>query len=383
MKNNGNFYCNQKFWWLTVNLEKHNISSCCAASPQQANINWITKNPGQLFNAPELQDERRAMLNNIPVSSCNSSCWNAESQGLPSRRTIMSGDTVTHNFIDAQPETLNIIVGSDCNMTCVYCCKFYSTAWSRDVVKKSYEVISADDRFVVNTTDRILSRLSQKDLLQSNHRQILLDEIIRLCQTSSLTEIMITGGEPFLYLYLEQIIEAIPAGVSLKVWSGLGVDESRFKKEIAKLPKDTTVIVSAENVKERYEFVRHGNTWQRFLNNIETLKNAGINYEFNATVTNLTVFGLPDFIKYAGNVPITFSACTDPDFLSVGVLDQESKKLVRHSTGILPDFVSRALEVSPTENQIHNLKKYASDYSQRRQLDLSIFPRSFVNWLEQ
>lgn len=378
---NDRFYCNQKFWWLTVDLEKSQTFSCCAASPQKANVSWIKENPGHLFNNPELQTERRLMLDNQPVSSCQASCWKAESHGLPSRRTVMMGDQKTHTSVDSYPEILHIIVGTDCNMTCVYCCKFYSTAWTRDILKKSYPIKVLDDRFTINNTDKILAQLSQKDLAASVQRQVLLDEIARQYKSPTLKEVMITGGEPFLYLDLEQLVLGIPDNISVKIWSGLGVNESRFAKEVSKLPKNVTVVISAENIEKNYEFARHGNTWQRFLNNIETLKNAGISYEFNATVTNLTIFGLLDFVKFAGNVPVTFSPCTDPDFLAINVLDSESKQLIRSNLHLLPEFVAQTLEVDPTEEQVYNVKSYINEYSQRRQLDLSIFPACFVDWI--
>ena len=130
-----NFYCNQKFWWLSVDLEKFQTFSCCAATPQRVNLSWVKENPGQIFNTPLLQQERTMMLDNQPVSSCSSSCWVPESQGMPSRRLTTNGQLSTHSSVVSSPETLNIVVGTDCNMTCVYCCKFYSTAWSRDISK--------------------------------------------------------------------------------------------------------------------------------------------------------------------------------------------------------------------------------------------------------
>ena len=172
------YYCNQKFWWLSVDLGKFQTYSCCAATPQRVDLSWIKQNPGQIFNTPILQQERQMMLEDKPVSSCNSSCWIPESQGMPSRRITASGTTLTHQNIISSPEILNVIVGTDCNMTCVYCCKFYSTAWGKDVAENSYHVDSGDDRFVINSTDRVLPFISQKEIATSSKRQFMTDEII-------------------------------------------------------------------------------------------------------------------------------------------------------------------------------------------------------------
>jgi organic radical activating enzyme len=377
-----NFYCNQKFWWLSVDLEKFQTFSCCAATPQRVNLSWVKENPGQIFNTPLLQQERTMMLDNQPVSSCSSSCWVPESQGMPSRRLTTNGQLSTHSSVVSSPETLNIVVGTDCNMTCVYCCKFYSTAWSRDISKGAYPVERSDDRFVINDTDRVLQHISQKEIASSTTRQLMLKEIATLCQESSLKEVMITGGEPFLYLDLHRLIESIPQTVNVKVWSGLGVDEKRFARELQRLSKNVSVVISAENIGDAYEFVRYGNTWQRFTANIQELKEQGINYEFNATVTNLTVAGLKNFIEWADGAPINFQPCTDPDYLSIGVLDPDTKAMIESNIYGLPDFINKALKVEPTQKQVYNLKSYIKEFAQRRSLSLEVFPPTLVSWLQ-
>jgi len=378
-----NYYCNQKFWWLSVNLEKLSSYSCCSATPQRINLSWLKKNTGQIFNTPELQRDREMMLANQPVSSCGSSCWIPESQGVSSRRLTTNGQERTHSNINSSPETINVIVGTDCNMTCVYCCKFYSTAWSRDVSQNTYPVDMSGDRFIINDKDRVLQFISQKEIAASTTRQHILKELIDLCQVSTLREVMITGGEPFLYLDLQKLVAAIPSHVNLKIWSGLGVDEKRFAREVKQLPDNVTVIISAENIGDAYEFIRYGNSWQRFNNNINHLKERNIDYEFNATVTNLTVPGLKDFIDWADGTPIHFQPCTDPDYLSIGVLDVITKNLVKRQAKYLPDFVVDTLEIKPTDKQVHNLRTYIKEFARRRSLSLDVFPSSLTTWLEQ
>jgi hypothetical protein len=192
---------------------------------------------------------------------------------------------------------------------------------------------------------------------------------------------MIIGGEPFLYLDLHKLVSTVPDHLQVSIFSGLGVNEKRFAHEIKKLPKNAKVIVSAESVGPLYEFVRYGNTWQRFINNLDQLKNAGISYEFNCTVSNLTVVGLKEFVDWAGTVPLNFQACTDPSYLSVGVLDPATKVLVRSNTSGLPKFVVPALDIEPEQTQINNFKIYVREFAKRRQLKFSVFPKSLENWI--
>jgi len=374
------YYCNQKFWWLVVNLENQEISSCSSATPQRIDLNWIKEQPGQLFNDPIFQHERKLMLDNKPVSSCAASCLKPETQGISSRRILWEGNKRTHTNITATPEILNIVLGSDCNMTCIYCCKYYSSAWYHDVKNKSYTVEIDGDRYKKNSRDIILDKLSQKDLKKSTSRDILISEILQLYQKPSLQKVQFGGGEPFLYLDLDKIVQAIPSNITIEIMSGLGVNPSRFDKEVAKLPKNTKILISAENTGAAYEFSRFGNTWSRFLENIEILKKHKIEYSFRATVSNVTLPGLLDFVEYANRIPITFQPCTDPDFLSINVLDPVTKDWVRQNLTDFPEFVVQSIDAEPTQTQIDNLKIYLNEFANRRQLDLSFLPESFISW---
>lgn len=323
------------------------------------------------------------MLDNKPVSSCSTSCWIPESTGQTSRRTTTQGQNLTHTNIVSTPETLNIIVGTDCNMTCVYCCKFYSTAWVRDIANGPYPVERTDDRFVINNTDRMLQFVSQKEIAESSSRQHILNELIELCQESSLKQVMITGGEPFLYLDLHKLVTAIPSNVSVEVWSGLGVDEKRFAREIKQLPSNVRIVISVENIAEAYEFARYGNTWQRFNNNLALIRERNISLKFNATVTNLTLPGLRKFIDWAGDTPINFQPCTDPDYLSIEVLDKDTKLQIEQDLPYLPKFIEQSLSVEPTEKQVYNLRSYIKEFTKRRSLSLDALPPTLVSWLEK
>ncbi len=381
------FYCSQKFWWLSVDLDKSQIQSCCSAAPQRINFEWLQQNSGELFNTPELLAERAAMLNGLAVASCNNTCWAAEAQGIASRRLIMNTDQVTHRDLRSDPEILNIMVGKDCNMTCSYCCKHYSTGWIREIQRNGdYAVNARDDRLTLNDRDRVRLYVSQKEL-DTPRRRSLIKEIGTLVHSGKLRGIMISGGEPFLYNDLPDVLSQMPFEVPITIWSGLGVDPKRFQREIntAILYQNCSVVVSAENTEAAYEFNRAGNSWSRFVTNIETLEQQHMSFSFNSVISNLTVFGLKDFVDWAGLVPIAFSACTDPDYLGVHVMDPESKQLILQQIDELPteakNIIVGAIMTEPTPLQIANCRSYVTEFAKRRQLSLDIFPQSFVKWL--
>jgi organic radical activating enzyme len=386
---NPNFYCSQKFWWLSVDLAKRQTLSCCAADPVSIDMAWLNQHPGQLFNTPHLQQERTMMLQNQPVASCNTACWQPESQGKSSRRLVFKSNVLAETDIQASPTELNIIVGNDCNMTCVYCCKQYSSAWLRDLSENGtyHTVDTGDDRFEINNVDRILLKVGQKDLTKSETTQRLLNEIHSILLSSTITQVVITGGEPFLYLGLVELVKSIPSHVKVIIQSGLGVDSRRLRQELEKLPTaQIEVGISAETTDQLYEFVRHGNTWKRLVENIQILKDLRVPYSFTSVVSNLTIHGLAKFTQYADAATVRYYPCNDPDFLSISVLDPVSKDQILQAVDQLPinlkSVIVKSITADPTEQQRCNLNEYVNEFSKRRNLlPSTVLPQSFVDWM--
>jgi organic radical activating enzyme len=387
----GNFYCSQKFWWLSIDLAKRQTLSCCSADPKSIDMSWLNQHPGQLFNSPHLQQERTLMLQNQPVASCNTACWQPESQGKSSRRLVFKSDVLAETDVQASPTELNIIVGNDCNMTCVYCCKQYSSAWLRDLTENGtyHTVDTGNDRFEINNVDRILLRVSQKALDKSESTQCLLTEIRSILLASTIRQVIITGGEPFLYLGLAELVKSIPLHVKVIIQSGLGVDSRRLVQELNKLPaQQIEVGISAETTDQLYEFVRYGNTWKRFSENIQILKDQAVTYSFASVVSNLTVHGLAEFAHYAEDAIVRYYPCNDPDFLSISVLDSASKDQILQSVDQLPlplkSVIVKSIAADPTEPQRYNLNEYVNEFSKRRNiLPSTVLPQSFVDWMAQ
>ena len=365
------YYCSQKFWWLTVEPERRSMASCCAASTQKIDLSWLRNNPGQLFNDPNLLHERQQMLDNEPPSSCEDSCWQAERVGLPSRRTLMKSDIKTHLDIVSSPTVLNINLGSDCNLTCSYCCKQCSTAWLRDIHKNGAYL--DDPRFHINNNDRIVLKLGQKKIKSSESYKLIINEIKKI---KTVNRIEISGGEPLLYNDLVQLVQSLSGPIN--IYTGLGVDSKRLKRILDTLPETITFSISAENTGKLYEFNRYGNTWNNFLTNLDLVRQK-FDYKFAMVVSNLTIHGMEDFKKNVGTGKDTINYCNDPIYLSASVLDPESKTIYQHT---LPDL-STTISNTYSQQQKQNLKTYIHYFAKNRNLDLNIFPKHFISWINQ
>jgi wyosine [tRNA(Phe)-imidazoG37] synthetase (radical SAM superfamily) len=250
-------------------------------------------------------------------------------------------------------------------------------------------VNTGDDRFELNNVDRILLRVSQKALEKSDSTQRLLTEIHSILVSSTITQVVITGGEPFLYLGLAELVKSVPSHIKVIIQSGLGVDSGRLRQELNKLPAmQVEVVISAETVDQLYEFVRYGNTWKRLTENIQILKDLAIPYSFYSVVSNLTIHGLAEFEQYTENAVVRYNPCNDPDFLSISVLDPASKDRILQSVDQLPAgaraVIVKSIAAEPTEPQRRNLKEYVNEFSKRRNiLPSAVLPQSFIDWMSK
>jgi organic radical activating enzyme len=383
MKDSNNFYCNQKFTWLSIDLEKKLTYSCCTAVPAKIDLKWLEKNPGKIFNTPLMQQERQMMLDNKPVSSCELACWQPESANIQSRRLIFQGYKKTHIDIQVEPEILNIILGSTCNLTCSYCCKQYSTAWTREI--KTNGPYLDLDRFRYTKIDQVLEHISQPEHNVSRSTQLLLDEIESL---ENVKEIHITGGEPLLYNSLSEILNSVSEQTKVILTTGLGVNNARFKNQLSKIQNkpNIQILVSSENIGKFYEFNRYGNSYENFLLNLNTLSSLNFNFGFSSVLSNLTIFGVKDFFEKYLEKNIVLSFCNDPDFLRVNVLDPASKEFLAKQFGESnfkhkQEIISYIMQPYSQQQKL-NFSIYLKEFARRRNLDLDIFPVSLLQWLD-
>lgn len=379
-----NFYCSQKFTWLSADFEKKLLYSCCSAQPESVDLTWVDQHPDQLFNTNNLLKEREQMLNNQVVESCHVACWLPESNNLPSRRTQMKTWRMTHTNTHVEhPEILNLILGKTCNLTCVYCCKQYSSAWTKDILNNG--IYLEDPRFLLTTQDRLLSKTSQPELENSNSYKKMLQAVLHF---RAVDKIIISGGEPFLFNNLPDLVNELSDAKSINITTGLGVDPKRLEKMIARINNKSNlqISVSIENCDNFYEFVRYNNAWSRFTTNMTLLQDNGLSISLMSTLSNLTVFGFIDFYQRFCDYPKFYSFVNDPDFLAVNVLDPTSKKIMikmLESTKIeIKDKLINGMNKDCDEQQRQNFSSYLKQFASRRNLSLDLYPNSMLQWLD-
>jgi organic radical activating enzyme len=383
-----------KFRFLKIDLNNTTMYTCDAAAARKIDLDWLETNPGQLFNAEHTVHDRQLMLQNIRNSNCEQNCWPAEDKGSMSPRLFRNGDIKTHTNIYQTPEIIDLTINSDCNLSCSYCCKEYSSSWRKDIIKNGdYNITGLANRYQLTPKDLIIDNQRQNESKNNRNYQLLLNEIKLVAP--GLKKLFVTGGEPLLDNHLIDILVDIPfsSEIDFNLFSGLGMSMNRFKKLLDKISvlsnkyKNFRLKISAESSDKFYEFNRYGNTWNDFQEKINLLKHRNIKFIFHSTVSNLTLFGFCDFRNKFKDIDFTIDFVHHPHMLSPHVLDDDSKTVIRDQLLELDckhiPALLKSLEPTPTDLEKLNLKEFLLEFTKRRtNLSLTIFPPSFLKWAD-
>lgn len=390
MSEDRDYYCRNKFTFLKIDVEQKSTYNCHAATPHPINLTWLQKNPGNLFNTDINVQERKLMLENKRNTSCEQNCYRAEDSGLAGPRILEGGYVRTHLDPIATPEIVDINLTSDCNLACSYCNKTFSTAWRQDLVKHG-DYVDLDSTgynspcYKLMSIDKILSHLSQPEKKKSKQIELLLNEFALM--STGLKKIILTGGEPFLNNSLFELIDMVKHVNEIKIFTGLGLSRQRFHSIVDKLQNysNVTVCVSIENIGGLYEFNRNGARWSETKYMLDQLKQSTVSTMMHSTLSCLTIHGFSEFLSHYNDWELEADLVHVPTFMPLNVIDMTSKeKIVNdlHNNEFKnKQHIISALTVDPSEQQRLHLKSFLQQFSNRRSLNLNVFPESFLNWV--
>lgn len=378
MDKNLPYYCSQKFTYLTVDVDKKTTKSCCDVPEVKIDLTWLKNNPGNLFNNETYINERRDMLNGAKLESCRH-CWINERDGIPSRREIAKTTNVTHQQLRNDPKMINLELGHECNMSCVYCNTHNSTAWQREVIQHGKYPDNVQ-RFEIQPIDLTLSKFSLREKQNLDSSRLILNELKKFKNVDSLE---ISGGEPFLYNNLVDLCHSVDAQ-KISIITGLGVNPKRFQRMLERLPKNIIIVISGEGVGKMYDFVRYGNTYDTFLKNLKAIEKMNYEYCFSSAIGNLTIHGYSKFREIHETENDRMYFISSPNYLTIDLIDEESRKrLLDQNFGLVDLEIKTALTNTRTieEDRLLLCKKFVAEIVNRRNLSLDIFPESFIKYL--
>ena len=329
------------------------------------------------------------MLAGEAVPGCSAACWIPESQGLPSRRLTQASTDPgpwRQRGLRHVPSTITLVVNHTCSLTCSYCAKVFSSSWLKDVVEhRDYNIPGHENRYNASSHDHILHQISQPRLDQS----AIAGDILRQLEANrdSIKDIIIVGGEPLLYSNLERILEMF-ADKNITVFSGLGTTTARLTKLLPVLKRcHVKFKISAENIGDLHEFNRYGSRYPQFRNNFDLLSSQ-CPTSFWSVVSNLTLFGLADFLATNQRHGVGFDIAYEPEFMQPNVMDDHSKHMITErleSWLHIPEIPSilAAMNIPCSYNQQPQLSLFLARFIKTRDVSLNVFPQSFQQWINE
>ena len=248
-----------------------------------------------------------------------------------------------------------------------------------------YNIPGHENRYNASSHDQILHQISQPRLDQS----AIANDILRQLEANRehIKDIIIVGGEPLLYGNLERILEMF-ADKNITVFSGLGTTTARLHKLLPVLKRcHVRLKISAENIGALHEFNRHGSRYAQFRNNFDLI-HSQCPTSFWSVVSNLTLFGLADFLEANHRHGVAFDIAYEPDFMQPNVLDDHSKHMISQRLDSwlhhaeIPGIID-AMNKPCSNNQQQQLSMFLARFIKPRNISLDVFPQSFQHWISQ
>jgi sulfatase maturation enzyme AslB (radical SAM superfamily) len=265
-------YCPDLFNSLFVQKINENqieLGHCCATYPLSPATNTID------FNNDFIQQGRQHFLTTGELPASCSYCTRAEAEGAVSKRSYK---LEWHKKNQTWPtetvfQRLDYNCDNVCNLKCIMCSGYYSSAWREDEVKLGI-------------------RVDQKTK-PTKHNPVVLD-----LDLTNINSVYFNGGEPLMTRdhinVLNRIIEAGRAGETNVSYSSNGTfpltDEMQ---SIWSQFSSVTMYFSIDAVGSVYEYVRYPGIWSEVDCNLREFKQVP-----NLRATVLTTIGLHNVLYF-------------------------------------------------------------------------------------
>lgn len=301
------------------------------------------------------QNQSRQLDDGVPVDDC-SVCWRQEQQGLTSHR-------LTHGHADSN--AIELYLDNTCNQMCSYCSPKFSSEWENSIAKQGqFKNISSSAKQNLSlptkhSVDRWL------DYLQSYISQ----------QQPNSVSLKVLGGEPLMQIRsLQKLIEMNSQQIKqLAINTNLNPPNSKFLDWLlesvpaAKLHFDLSLDATPE-----YNHVpRAGFDAKKFEDNLHKIQQSGVSYRFNSVISVLSVFDLPNYVRWIEPYTVNFFKvnnpdCLDPKWLPKWVLEQIAGQFSNHPL-VFSELLT--LEQSLIDIKLIEQYNYLTQYFSRTDTD--------------
>lgn len=329
---------------------------CCVyQEPTDQNL----KSHSEIKNSPKIIQLQQDLLNGVKTSECQS-CWGNESSNSPSLRTSIlkklnydqldTDDLIQQAIDNKKLKYLWIDSGSVCNLACRSCSHMYSTSLFKE----------HKDRYNYAP----VTGIKKTDVQSLMHEDY-----------SSIAEIMVLGGEPFLNLDHIQIIDEI-----VRQGYSKNAELKYFTNGTVKLPqaierqlsyfKEVKFNLSIDAIGQQFEYIRTNGKWALVEHNLNYLLEVqklhpNTLLSVQITISVLNVLYLVELMQWLDNYKFELIVqwpVTDPVEYTFNILnDQQKSYVVQYLNNSSYDFSSISAHVANTTFNPAALSKFRQE----------------------
>jgi hypothetical protein len=383
--------CSWKWEFLLFNVKSGYATMCCDHDGDRADLNSISKDISVLINSQSMINDRQSMLAGESLPNCQR-CY----RHITENTNI--GGTMYENYNDittsGKLKSLGIMLNTTCLYTCVYCTEHFSSSWYSDIEKNGAYQLHNQSAHNLSTLDKVQHKISIVDVKQSRYYDAL-RELLKSDISDELSTLRIGGGEPLLYETLRDFIyntQSLRPNLSIEIYTGLGVSENifeQFLKDTADIKTKLKIVLSQESVGPQAEFMRYGTNWSKWESMANRLLELGYHIEFNSVLNIISLFTMQDFLRWKHDS--LFKNCISriqplkgPAYMSLQPLDEVlHTELLYKLLNADINFIASDYIPDYKNFERENLRAYLTEFSRRRNIDLSVLPKDFLNFLNE
>lgn len=382
LRKNDNTFCIKPFKNIFI-LNDGSVKPCCLFKKQikkDGRVMSINQdNTNDIFNSDEMRGIRQSMINGDVVQDCKF-CFAQESKGIwsfrqhyndgwlrgwqnPDNQTIqnLQLDTIKNNFY-IEPKTIEITVGSTCNLKCRSCYSDSSSAIKSD---------SIHSRWAPSQSSPFAGSIIpfNKTLSKTIDKVTVLKEILN--NPKSFDSILLTGGETLAIKDTKTIMKhLIKTGAAEHTPLFLVTNATLVTKEWCDLAshfKTLVIMISIDGIGNLNEYIRYPALWSDVEDGLEKLKNlSNVRLILNPTIQAYNMLNVSEISRYCEQVGIELNSAfplEEPEYLSsysmpLAVRKEASRRLIDYASSSNVPWKDHLLRVASSwlKNQKNNQK---------------------------
>lgn len=314
---------------------------CCQhRAPVDHRLNLKDHAPNVWWQSDYLDQVRQSFLHDRRHPGCQQ-CWTDEDSGFDSMRTRTAKEYKILGIEAYAPTVMNaeIQLGNLCNLTCIMCNEYESSA-----------ILAENKKLGINT-------IQQSDIDWNEKSYHNVQQILALAPRV----LNLRGGEPVYNKAILSILENLPADqrsrTMIHLTTNATVWNDRWAGVLAKF-RQVRMMISVDATESVYEYIRFPAKWTELQTNVSHIKTLpNVRIVVNSVVQNLNIMHLGKLIEWCrdNDLYLIFDRLKSPKWLAPTNLPPDLRGQAIHDLKTLSFLPSELHLQKFIESCIHEL----------------------------